>query len=88
MNTQLVMSLVSELLWTALLVGAPLLGIPMMVGLGVNLLQVATQVQEMSLSFIPKLATAGLVILIGGPWMLDRLNQFANNLWRQIPHLL
>jgi flagellar biosynthetic protein FliQ len=51
-------------------------------------LQVLTQVQEMSLTFVPKLVTAGVAIVVFGPWMLRTLCQFAVQLWSQIPALV
>jgi len=51
------------------------------------LLQVVTQVQEMSLTFVPKLLTAGIALIFFGPWMLRTLSQFTTRLWSQIPSL-
>ena len=57
----------------------------MAVGLIISVLQVVTQVQEMSLTFVPKLFTAGVSLLMFGPWMLRKLGQFATQLWTGIP---
>jgi len=75
----------SDLLWTGLLVCLPVLGLTSLVGLAISILQVVTQVQEMSLTFLPKLVTAGLAIVLFGPWMLRTLCQFTVQLWAQIP---
>eukprot|EP01034_Spumella_vulgaris_P016488 gene16488-21061_t len=57
----------------------------MLVGVVISVLQVVTQVQEMSLTFVPKLFTAGAVLVVAGPWMLRKLTQFTTNLWNSIP---
>jgi flagellar biosynthesis protein FliQ len=78
----------ADLFWTGLLVCLPVLGITMLVGLAISVLQVVTQVQEMSLSFVPKLVAAGAAILAFGPWMLRTLCRFTLALWSQIPSLV
>jgi len=76
-----------DLLWTALVVSAPVLGLTMLVGLLISVLQVVTQVQEMSLTFVPKLLTAVIVLIVFGAWMLRQLAQFSVRLWSSIPSL-
>jgi flagellar biosynthetic protein FliQ len=83
-----VLRITSDLLWTGLLVSLPILGLTMLVGLAVSVLQVITQVQEMSLSFVPKLIAAGVAVVAFGPWMLRTLCQFVIQLWSRIPQLL
>jgi len=78
----------ADLFWTGLLVCLPVLGITLLVGLAVSVVQVVTQIQEMSLSFIPKLVAAGLAVVAFGPWMLRTLCRFTVTLWSQIPSLL
>ena len=85
MHADLALKMMSELFWTGLIVCLPLLGLTMLVGLLVSTLQVVTQVQEMSLTFVPKLLTAGIVLILAGPWMLRTLTQFAIQLWSGIP---
>jgi flagellar biosynthetic protein FliQ len=68
-----------------LLVSLPVLGITMAVGLVLSILQVVTQIQEMSITFVPKLLAAGAAVLAFGPWMLRTLCRFAVGLWSQIP---
>ncbi len=79
--------MVSDLFWTALVVCAPLLGLTMLVGLIISILQVVTQVQEMTLTFVPKLATAAIAIIFFGSWMLRTVAQYWNQLWMGIPSL-
>ncbi len=85
MHSGFAMKLTADLFWTGLLVCLPVLGLTMLVGLLVSVFQVVTQIQEMTLSFVPKLVTAGIAIVVFGPWMLRTLCQFAVGLWAQIP---
>ncbi len=88
MHSGLALKLTADLFWTGLLVCLPVLGLTMLVGLAVSIVQVVTQVQEMSLSFVPKLVVAAVAIVAFGPWMLGTLCQFAVRLWTQIPALV
>lgn len=85
MHADLALRMMADLFWTGFLVCLPLLGLTMLVGIAISVLQVVTQVQEMSLTFVPKLFTAGAVLLIAGPWMLRKLSQFTLQLWSGIP---
>ncbi|MBA1445641.1 MAG: flagellar biosynthesis protein FliQ [gamma proteobacterium endosymbiont of Lamellibrachia anaximandri] len=58
------------------------------VGLLVAMFQAATQINEMTLTFIPKLAIVGLILMFAGPWMLQLLMTFAQNLIESIPELI
>jgi flagellar biosynthetic protein FliQ len=86
-HSDLALKMTADLFWTGLLVSLPVLGLTMVVGLVISILQVVTQVQEMSLTFVPKLVAAGLAVLAFGPWMLGQLCRFATGLWSQIPGL-
>lgn len=87
MHSDLAIAMMADLFWTGLLVCLPVLGLVMLVGLTISLLQVVTQVQEMSLTFIPKLVTAGVSLVVFGPWMLRQLTQFSTRLWTAIPSM-
>jgi flagellar biosynthetic protein FliQ len=87
MTADLALRMLSDLFWTGLLVCLPVLGLTMLVGLLISVVQVVTQVQEMSLTFVPKLLTAGVAIVVFGPWMLRKLGQFATQLWVSIPNM-
>lgn len=77
--------MMAEMLWTGVLISAPILGLTMLVGLLISILQVVTQIQEMSLSFVPKIITAVIVLVAFGPWMLKKLVQFSAGLIGNIP---
>ena len=87
MTADLALRMLSDLFWTGLLICLPVLGLTMLVGLLISVVQVVTQVQEMSLTFVPKLFTAGVAIVVFGPWMLKKLGQFATQLWASIPNM-
>ncbi len=82
------MSLGQQALKLTLLLSAPLLLTALLIGLVVGLFQAATQIQEMTLSFIPKLVGMGLALLIAGPWMLRLLVDFTRRLIIEIPSLI
>ena len=88
MSSDIALRLGADLLWTALLVGGPIMLLTLLVGLAVSVLQVVTQVQEMSLTFIPKIIVAVVAIVAFGPWMLRKLLAFASNLIAGIPGYL
>jgi flagellar biosynthetic protein FliQ len=79
------MTLTSEMLWTAVIIAAPVIGISTLVGLAVSILQVVTQIQETSLTFVPKILAAVATLLVLGGWMLSTLSQFATELISGIP---
>lgn len=72
---------------TVILAAAPLLA-ALVVGLLISLFQAATQINEMTLSFIPKLLALVIVMLFAGPWMLTRLTDYTRRLYESIPSLL
>lgn len=88
MDTGIALGMMAELLRIGLVVSAPVLGATLLVGLAISMVQVVTQVQEMSLTFVPKLAVAVIVLVIAGPWMLRTVVQFTARLWSGIPSML
>ncbi|MCU7918993.1 MAG: flagellar biosynthesis protein FliQ [Candidatus Thiodiazotropha sp. (ex Dulcina madagascariensis)] len=85
MTPDLALALSNEMLWTAIMVSAPVLGLSMLVGLIISILQVVTQIQEMSLTFIPKIFTVAVTLIIFGPWMLRSVMSFATSAISNIP---
>lgn len=85
MTTDFAMMVLSDMLWKAMVISAPVLGLTLIVGLVINIFQVVTQLQEMSLSFIPKLLVAGGALVVFGGWMLGQLVSFARTLIGNIP---
>lgn len=85
MQSDLALKMTADLFWTGLLVCAPVLGLTMLVGLVASILQAVTQIQEVSLTLVPKLLAAGVAIVAFGPWMLRLLCRYTVTLWAQIP---
>ncbi|MXR36628.1 flagellar biosynthesis protein FliQ [Craterilacuibacter sinensis] len=85
MSPELVINLVQQALFTLIIVAAPVLGVSLLVGLLVSILQAATQINEMTLTFIPKLMALFLVLLLAGPWMLNTMMDFTIRLYQSIP---
>ncbi len=85
MTGDVVLALAAQLLWAGLLLSAPVLGVILVIGVLVGMLQVVTQMSELSLAFVPKLLGVGLVLLVAGPWMLQVLCRFAVQMWQRIP---
>jgi flagellar biosynthetic protein FliQ len=84
MDSSRALQLMSDLLLTAAKVGAPLLLTILVIGLVVSILQVATQVQEMTLTYVPKLIGIVLVCLVLGAWMLGVLVEYARSMFMNI----
>lgn len=81
MTQELVMQIFTEAVWLAFKLGVPLLIVGMLVGLIIAILQAATQVHEQTLTFAPKVIVVALTLLALGPWMLNSLIDFANNIF-------
>ena len=87
MNQDLAISLGSEMLMMAFQVAILVLGVALITGLVVSLIQVVTQIQEMTLTFVPKILAVGAVLLTFGSWMLQSLVEYARQLILSIPNL-
>ena len=77
-----------EALTVTALLAAPILLSALAIGLFVGMFQAATQIQEMTLSFIPKLGIMALALIVTGPWMLNLLVDFTRRLFDAIPSLI
>ena len=82
------MSLLDNMLWTSMVVSAPILLAILIVGLIISIFQVTTQLQEMTLSYVPKMIVTAMLLMLLGPWMMGRLTQFAINLYTEIPFII
>ena len=72
----------------AIIVLVPLLGVTMLVAVLISIVQAATQIQEMTMTFIPKLFVTLLMLLLVGPWIMRLLVGFAGEVFRSIPSLV
>ena len=87
MEADRALNLLNDMLWQCLVVAGPILAVTLIVGLLISVLQVATQLQEMTLSYVPKLLAAALLLIMLGPWMISRITDFARGLYLIIPTL-
>lgn len=87
MDVSAVVDLGRQALWVSVLISAPLLGVALAVGLVIGVLQAATSINEMTLSFIPKLMALALALAIFGGWQLVTLVDFARGIFQRIPTL-
>lgn len=88
MTESFVLTLGRDAIMTTLVIGSPLLGMSLLIGLVVSLFQAVTQINEMTLTFVPKLLGLGLVLLIGGSWMLQQLLHFTATVFEMIPFMV
>jgi flagellar biosynthetic protein FliQ len=87
MNRDTVVSLTVDAMELAMKIGLPLLLAGLFVGLVISIFQAVTQIQEQTLTFIPKILATAAVIIIGGPWMLDQLILYTHDLYALIPEM-
>ena len=87
LDTALVVDLGREALWVAVLIAGPLLGIALIVGLIIGIIQAATSINEMTLSFIPKIAALVAVLGLLGSWQVSVIVDFTRKLYERIPTL-
>ena len=88
MSPELVMAIGRDGLETMLLLAAPLLMVALGVGLLIGIFQAATQINEMTLSFIPKLLGMAVALMVSGPWMLKLIVDYTQSLIINIPSLI
>jgi flagellar biosynthetic protein FliQ len=81
MNEEMVIGIGQEALKVTFLLAAPLLVVAMVVGIAVSLLQAITQINEATLSFIPKIVAIAIVLLLAAPWMLDTLSNYTSEIF-------
>ena len=88
MTESSVMTIAGQAMILVAKLAGPVLVVSLVVGLAISLFQSVTQVQEFTLSFVPKLIAVALVILLTGHWMLGQLTAYTVQLYAEVPHLL
>ncbi|MBL8225756.1 MAG: flagellar biosynthesis protein FliQ [Chromatiales bacterium] len=88
MTPESVLTIASDSLSVTALLAAPILLVTLITGVLIGVLQAATQINEMTLSFIPKLLALVITLLVTGPWMLQVLTSYTRNLFASIPGML
>lgn len=87
MNSETVMSMTYLAMKVALSMAGPLLLVTLIVGLVISIFQAATQINEMTLSFIPKLLAVGAALVLLGPWLISTMVDYMQSLFASIPSL-
>ena len=85
MTPEFVVSFAKEAIQLTILVSMPMLGLGLVVGLAVSIFQATTSIQEMTLTFVPKILAVLLGLLYFAPWMLEKITVYTENLINQIP---
>jgi len=88
MNQDVVINISMQAMQLAFMVALPLLLVALVVGLVVSVFQAVTQIQEQTLSFIPKVVGLAVVVVVLGPWMLGQLLVYTEELWTSIPPMV
>lgn len=88
MNQGVVIDVAQEAIKSVLMISAPILGLGLLVGLIVSIVQATTQIQEPTLSFIPKIVAISLTMLVFGPWMMNIMYEFTVKLFENIPNYI
>lgn len=88
MTPETVMNIAYRAMMVTLYLGAPMLLTALLIGLLVSLFQAATQINEMTLSFIPKILGVFAVLVIAGPWLLSLITDYTRALFQNIPYLI
>jgi flagellar biosynthetic protein FliQ len=88
MDQDVVISLATQAMSLALKISLPLLGVGLIVGVLISIIQAVTSIQEQTLAFIPKVVAMAVVLVIGGPWMLNQLLSYTSELWTSIPNMV
>lgn len=87
MSEEFILHIARETIVITLTMAAPMLVLSLTVGLGVSIFQATTQIQEPTLTFVPKIVAVFLGILVFGSWMLNVIVQFTINIYQNIPNL-
>ena len=88
MTPETVIDILREALWLIVLLSSVIIGPGLVIGLIVSTFQAATQINEQTLSFLPRLLVTLIVIIVAGPWMLTQLLDYAHRLISSIPYLI
>lgn len=88
MNEDTIIDLSQQALYIVVMLAAPMLVSALIIGLVIGMFQAATQINEMTLSFIPKLFILVVALMVAGPWMLELLVTYTQRLYLSIPGLI
>ncbi len=88
MTEDLVIEILKDVFWTTFLILLPVLGVSLIVGIFISIFQAATSIQEMTLTFVPKLIATALVLIFMLPWMIDKMIAITLKMFTMFQHVL
>ncbi len=88
MSSDMALYLSKQLLWNALLISSPVICTALLVGLIISIVQVVTQIQDSTLTFVPKILAVVLMLIICSNWMMHSLIEFSHNIFAAIPKVI
>jgi len=88
MTIDIAVTLLRESIYTIFIVAVPILGITLVVGLLISIFQAATSINEMTMTYVPKIIVVGIIGIITLPWMLDILVDFTRNIFNLLPTMI
>jgi len=88
MTDTVVLELLRQTFWISLKIGGPILAVALVIGVAIGLIQAITQIQEMTLTFVPKIVAVFLALLFSLPWIIEKLTTFTINLFSNIPLMI
>ena len=80
--------IMKEAVWVAILIISPIMTVSLVLGLSISIFQALTSIQEMTLTYVPKIIVSFLLVVLMGPWMLKVIVQFSRNLIQSIPGII
>jgi flagellar biosynthetic protein FliQ len=88
MNSEQLYDILNLFLYTTILLSLPILLVSLVVGLLISIFQAATQINESTLSFLPKMAAITVVLVVMAPWMLRKMDDFTHQVYDKIPLII
>ncbi|BBN98670.1 flagellar biosynthesis protein FliQ [Sporolactobacillus terrae] len=88
MSSEMILSIADQSVMAILMIGGPILLLSLVVGLIVSIIQAATQIQEQTLAFIPKIVAVLFGLILFGPWMLSKMLTFTENIFANLPNFI
>jgi flagellar biosynthetic protein FliQ len=88
MSSEMILSIADQSVMAVLMIGGPILVLSLAIGLIVSIFQAATQIQEQTLAFIPKIVAVLFGLILFGPWMLSKMLAFTENIFANLPNFI
>ncbi|MET1247880.1 MULTISPECIES: flagellar biosynthesis protein FliQ [Sporolactobacillus] len=88
MSSEMILSIADQSVMAVLMIGGPILVLSLVIGLIVSIFQAATQIQEQTLAFIPKIVAVLFGLILFGPWMLSKMLAFTENIFANLPNFI